>query len=83
MNLEFAENTVNIEGLSFRQLALVEVVLREASERGGYQIDIDDYKNIMEGFNVLNIKDVYDLDSEKKIIEENIREIMDKYKRSH
>lgn len=79
MNLNFKKDTVSIEDLTFRQLALIELVLREASQQGGYQIDIDDYQIIMEGFNEIDIKDVYDLQQEKQTIENNVRRIMKEY----
>lgn len=80
MEVKFIGNTVNIEGLTFRQLALIELVVREASEAGGCQIDIDDYEDIMKGFQGINIKDVFNLEEEKRQIEEAIRKIVQKDK---
>ena len=47
---------VNIEGLNFRQLALVERAIRYASREGGYEIDIDDLVLVMEGFKNVDVR---------------------------
>jgi len=70
-------NTVNIEGLTFRQLALVEKTIRYASKEGGYKIDIDDLNLVMDGFKTSDIKkDFFDLEEEKVQIEARCKEIM-------
>jgi hypothetical protein len=76
MEVKFINNKANIEGLTFRQLALIEALVNEASMAGGYLIDIDDYKNIMKGFKTFDIKDVFNLEEEKREIEESVRKIM-------
>lgn len=78
MKIEFINETVNIEGLTYRQLALIEEVVNQASRAGGYQIDIDDYEDIMKGFREINIKDVFDLEEEKKQIYESYFNTHDK-----
>lgn len=80
MEVKFLNDKANIEGLTFRQLALIEALLHEASEGGGWQIDIDDYEEIMKGFGSLNIKDVFNLEEEKRQINESVRKIMQKDK---
>ena len=68
---------VNIEGLTFRQLALVEKAIRNASKEGGYKIDIDDLNLVMDGFNTVDIKrDFFNLEKEKVKIEASCKEIM-------
>lgn len=76
MEVEFINGKANIEGLTYRQLALIESLVYEASRAGGYQIDIDDYEDIMKGFQKINIKDIFDLKEEKRQIRESVRLIM-------
>lgn len=76
MEVKFINNKANIEGLTFRQLALIEALVNEASMAGGYQIDIDDYNEIMKGFETLDIKNIFNLKEEKREIEESVRKIM-------
>ncbi len=74
-----SDNSVNIEELTFRQFALVFDAIKEASEQGGYKIDIDDLNLVMDGFKDIDIKKFFDLQSEKEEIEKNIAEIMKPY----
>jgi len=68
---------VNIEGLNFRQLALVERAIRYASREGGYEIDIDDLVLVMEGFKNVDVKKIFfDLEEEKVQIDTRCKEIM-------
>jgi len=76
MEVKFINGKANIEGLTYRQLALIESLVYEASRAGGYQIDIDDYEDIMKGFQKINIKDIFDLKEEKRQIRESVRLIM-------
>jgi len=70
-------NIVNIEGLTFRQLALVEKAISYANKEGGYKIDIDDLNLVMEGFRAIDIKkDFFNLEEEKVQIETRCKEIM-------
>jgi hypothetical protein len=75
-----SDNRVNIEDLTFRQFALVYRAIKEDSEQGGYAIDIDELKLVMEGFKDIDIKTIFDLDKEKEEIETRIKEIMNEYK---
>lgn len=76
MKVKFINDKANIEGLTFRQLALIEALVNEASRAGGYQIDIDDYDEIMKGFTTFNIKEAFDLVEEKRQIRESVDKIM-------
>lgn len=80
MEVKFINGKASIEGLTLRQLALIESLVNEASRAGGYQIDIDDYDAIMKGFGAFDIKDIFDIAEEKKQIRESVRRIMQKDK---
>lgn len=72
------ENSINIEGLTYRQYALlVEGLLSHWDKHGDYQVNVDE-RNLIKEALTINISSHIDLDKERAEIEGTVRKILNK-----
>lgn len=75
------EDNINIEGLTKLQLALIEEAIYILwYEHGDYKVNVDERKNMLKEFDKVDVKKIFNLENERKNIQNDIDKIMKDYK---